>query len=68
MKTLREADPWVRDGQFMNRTHAIKLALSEIRARRKRGGLIKQLTRLNSAEEQTLAEESLSGGPPWPQY
>jgi Arc/MetJ-type ribon-helix-helix transcriptional regulator len=66
--TLREVDRWVREGRFPNRSRAIQTALAEMLARRRRRRLIEELAKINPKHEQSLAEESISGEPAWPEY
>jgi len=66
--TLREVDRWVGEGRFPNRSRAIQTALSEMLARHKRRRLMEELDKISPKHEQSLAEESLSGEPAWPEY
>jgi Arc/MetJ-type ribon-helix-helix transcriptional regulator len=66
--TLREVDRWVEEGRFPNRSRAIQAALSEMLAQRKRRRLMEELAKISPKEERSLAEESLSGEPAWPEY
>lgn len=67
-ETLREIDRGVKSGRFPNRSRAIQTALAEMLARRKRRRLIEELAKINPRHEQSLAEESISGEPAWPEY
>ncbi len=66
-KALAEVDRWVREGQYANRTRAIQAAVDLLAEREKRSRLARELSKLDRAEEQRLAEEGL-GNESWPAY
>jgi len=66
-KLLREVDRWVASGEYPNRSRAVQdglLSLREKRARRRR--LLRELARLDPAEERGLTEEVLRDEVRWP--
>jgi Arc/MetJ-type ribon-helix-helix transcriptional regulator len=66
--TLAEVDRCVREGRFPNRSRAVQFAVADMLCRQKRRRLVEELQKLDSAEEQALAEEHFAGEPPWPEY
>jgi len=66
---LREVDQWVAAGEFPNRSRAVQAGLVRLREERaKRHALLRELARLDPAEEHSLAEEWLAGETRWPSY
>lgn len=65
---LEEVDRLVKAGRFPSRSRAIQTAFAEMTARRKRRRLIEELAKLDSKEEQKLAEEFFRGEVAWPEY
>ena len=64
-----EVDQWVANGEFPSRSRAVQAGLTELREKRlKRRSLLAELAKLDPAEEQALADESLVGEAPWPEY
>ena len=64
---LREVDQWVAAGDFPNRSKAFQKALALMRDERsRRHTLLRELAKLDPAEERQLAEEWLEGEAPWP--
>ena len=64
---LRTVDQWVRQGRYPNRSQAIQAALREKMERWKRTRFAEELAKLDPEEEQSMAEEWLSGES-WPEY
>lgn len=57
---LRDVDRWVAEGEFPNRSRAIQEALWSFRqARTRRQRLLRELAKLDPAEERVLANERL---------
>ena len=67
-KTLKEIDRLVHEGRFPSRSRAVQTALAEMTARHKHQRLIQELAKLDSKEEQELADEFFAGETPWPEY
>lgn len=67
-KTLKEVDRLVHEGRFPSRSRAVQTALAEMTARHRHRRLIQELAKLDSKEEQELADEFLAGESPWPEY
>jgi Arc/MetJ-type ribon-helix-helix transcriptional regulator len=66
---LREIDRWVAAGEFPSRSRAFQAGLARLRDERsKRRSLLRELAKLDPAEERALAEERLAGEAPWPGY
>ena len=62
---LHEVDQWVADGEFSNRSRAVQAGL--LRLREERGQyqtLLRELVKLDPAEERALAEEWIQGEVP----
>jgi metal-responsive CopG/Arc/MetJ family transcriptional regulator len=66
-KTLQEVDRWVRERRYPNRSRAIQAALEEKVRRQHRRRLADEAAKLDPAEEQAMAEESI-GDESWPTY
>jgi len=66
-KTLKEVDRWVRERRYPNRSRAIQAALEEKLRRQHRRRLVEEAAKLDRAEEQAMAEESI-GDDSWPTY
>ena len=68
-KTLRDLDQLVKKGVFRNRSNAFQQAISEKLERSAQNRLARESAKLNSREEQALAEESiLAELDEWPEY
>ena len=65
--TVRSLDRWVREGRYPNRSRAPQSAADLLIARESRQRLAQELSKLDRAEEQRLAEEGL-GHSSWPEY
>jgi Arc/MetJ-type ribon-helix-helix transcriptional regulator len=66
---LREVDSWVAAGDFPNRSRAVQAGLTRLLEERgQRDSLLRELAKLDPAEERALAEEWLGGEVPWPEY
>ncbi len=64
---LNEVDEWVASGEFPNRSRAVQAGLMKLREERsKQRGLLRELAKLDPAEERALAEEWLADESPWP--
>ena len=64
---LKRLDRLVRSRAFANRSRAIQEAVEEKLARIERGRLDRECAKLDSAEEQSLAEEGMSSAlETWP--
>jgi len=66
-RTVRDLDRWVREGRYPNRSRALQSAADLLIARENRQRLVRELAKLDPAEEQRLAEEGL-GDASWPAY
>lgn len=66
-KAVHTLDRLVAQGRYPNRSRALQKAVDDLLERDKRGRLIRELAKLNPAEEQQLAEERF-GDVPWPEY
>ena len=64
---VSDLDRWVREGRYPNRSRALQSAVDLLSEREKRTRLVRELKKLNLAEEQRLAEEGL-GDESWPGY
>jgi Arc/MetJ-type ribon-helix-helix transcriptional regulator len=65
---LREIDRRVLAGQYASRSQAIQTAVTRLLdAEHGRQQLLRELAKLDSAEEQALADESLAAEQ-WPRY
>ncbi|MBI2760675.1 MAG: CopG family transcriptional regulator [Chloroflexi bacterium] len=66
---VREIDRWVAAGEFRSRSSATQEALRRLRIERsRRSNLLRELAKLDPAEEKALAEEWFVGETPWPEY
>lgn len=66
---LREVDRWVQAGEFPSRSRAVQAALETLREERaRRSSLLRELAKLDPAEERMLAEERLIADVLWPEY
>lgn len=65
--TVADLDRWVREGRFPNRSRALQSAVDYFAERDKRNRLVRELNKLDRAEESRLAEEGL-GDESWPIY
>jgi len=66
-RTVRDLDRWVREGRYPNRSRALQSAADLLAAREGRQRLARELSKVDRAEEQRLAEEGL-GDSSWPEY
>jgi Arc/MetJ-type ribon-helix-helix transcriptional regulator len=66
-KAVAEVDRWVREGRYPNRSRALQAAVDLVAEREKRGRLVRELAKLDRAEEQRMAEEGL-GDDSWPAF
>lgn len=65
-QTLRAVDHWVEAGMYPNRSRAVQAALEDMLRRRQRTRLALEAAKLDSDEEQSMAEEAL-GDDAWPE-
>ena len=66
---LSELDGLVVSGEFANRSRAVNAALLCLQEKRqRRGRLLAELSKLDSKEEQALADETLSADAEWPAF
>jgi Arc/MetJ-type ribon-helix-helix transcriptional regulator len=66
---LHDVDLWVASGEYPDRNVAVQVALTSLRAQRgKRRRMLRELTKLNQAEERQLADEHLASEVQWPPY
>lgn len=65
--SVADLDRWVREGRYPNRSKALQSAVDYFIEREKRMSLLRELDKLDSAEERSLAEEGL-GDDSWPTY
>ena len=63
--SVADLDRWVREGRYPNRSKALQSAVDYFIEREKRMSLLRELDKLDSAEERSLAEEGL-GDESWP--
>ena len=64
---LRDVDQWVALGEFPDRNVAVQIALTSLRDQRgKRHRMLRELAKLDRAEERLLADEHLASEAPWP--
>ena len=66
-KSLRDIDRLVQEGRYPNRSKAVQSALLLLTERDRRARLVRELNKVNPAEERRLAEEGL-GDASWPSY
>jgi metal-responsive CopG/Arc/MetJ family transcriptional regulator len=64
---LREVDRWVKERRYPSRSRAIRAAIEEKLIRQRRRQLAEEVSKLDPAEEQALAEEGV-GDETWPTY
>lgn len=64
---LAEIDQLVADGVFPNRSKAFETAVQDRIAKLRRSRLALECAKLDSAEEQALADEGYVGASEWPQ-
>ncbi len=57
---LRKIDRWVSEGLYPNRSRVIQETLEEKAADWRRRRLIEEVSKLNSKEERTIADEGIS--------
>ncbi len=67
VETVADLDRWVREGRYPNRSRALQSAVDFFAERDKRNRLVRELNKLDRAEESRLAEEGL-GDESWPAY
>ena len=65
--TIADLDRWVREGRYPNRSKALQSVVDYFIQREKRNRLVRELNKLDSAEERSLAGEGL-GDESWPTY
>jgi Arc/MetJ-type ribon-helix-helix transcriptional regulator len=65
--SVADLDRWVREGRYPNRSRALQSAVDYLAERDKRNRLVRELNKLDRAEEGHLAEEGL-GDESWPIY
>ena len=65
--TVADLDRWVREGRYPNRSRALQSAVDFFAQRDKRNRLVRELNKLDRAEESLLAGEGL-GDESWPTY
>jgi len=66
---LHDVDQWVASGEFPDRNIAVQFALTNLRDQRgKRHRMLREVAKLDQAEERLLADEQLPSEVPWPQY
>ena len=65
--TVADLDRWVREGRYPNRSRALQSAVDYFAKSDKRNRLVRELNKLDRAEESGLAEEGL-GDKSWPTY
>ncbi len=65
--SVADLDRWVREGRYPNRNRALQSAVDYLAERDKRNRLVRELNRLDRAEEGRLAEDGL-GDESWPAY
>ena len=64
---LRDLDRWVADGDFANRSRAFQAAIELLRESRSGSNvLLRELARLDPAEEKAMAEEWFDSEAEWP--
>ena len=67
--TLRRVDRLVRDARYPNRSQAIEAVISSQLDRLERRKLIEECSKLDPAEERSLADEGLDAElAEWPEY
>ena len=66
-RTVADLDRWVEEGRYPNRSRAVQAAVDLLSEREKRTRLARELAKLNSKEEQRMAEEGL-GDASWPTF
>ena len=66
-RTVADLDRWVREGRYPNRSRALQSAVDLLSEREKRTRLVRELAKIDPAEEKRLAEEGL-GDRAWPEY
>ena len=66
-KSVADLDRWVREGRYPNRSRALQSAVDLLVEREKRARLIRELKKLDPAEERRMAEEGL-GDNSWPAF
>ena len=66
-ETVAELDRWVREGKYLNRSHALQSAIDLLAERDRRWRLARELAKLDRREEQRMAEEGF-GASSWLQH
>jgi Arc/MetJ-type ribon-helix-helix transcriptional regulator len=64
-RAVADLDRWVKEGKYTNRSRALQSAVNLMSEREKRTRLVRELAKLNPAEEKQLAEEGF--GDAWPE-
>jgi len=59
---VKEIDRWVSEGQYPSRSKAVQETLKEKITNWRRKRLIEEVSKLNSKEEQAMAEEGIFPG------
>jgi len=59
---VKEIDRWVSEGQYPSRSKAVQETLKEKITNWRRKRLIEEVSKLNSKEEQAMAEEAIFPG------
>ncbi|HEY6141556.1 MAG TPA: ribbon-helix-helix domain-containing protein [Thermoanaerobaculia bacterium] len=67
-QAVAEIDRLVREGIFTNRSQAIEAAVKDRIERIRRTRLARESAKLDTAEEQALADEGYAGESEWPEY
>jgi Arc/MetJ-type ribon-helix-helix transcriptional regulator len=67
-QVLAEIDRLVRGGEYPNRSQAIEPAIRERIERLHRSRLARECAKLDSKEEQALANEQYAAEVDWPEY
>jgi len=65
---LSEIDQLVRQGAFPSRSKAIEIAVTDRLLREQHSRLARECRKLDTAEEQAMAEEGMAGEGEWPEY
>jgi Arc/MetJ-type ribon-helix-helix transcriptional regulator len=66
---LTQIDRWIAEGRYPNRSQAILALVREKLERARRRRLAEEVTKLDSEEEQALAEDGFAAGSEtWPAY
>ena len=66
-RSVADLDRWVREGRYPNRSRALQSAVDLLVERERRTRLVRELKKLDPAEEQRMADEGL-GDNSWPAF